>query len=63
MSSADHINPDADTCMQKMFDAGYLLTRALDWLKSADAPPEVKGSAALIVGNLARSGELSGRGQ
>ena len=46
--------------MQKLFDAGYLLSRALEWLKSGDSLPEVKASAALVVGNLARSGEPNG---
>ena len=43
--------------MQKLFDAGHLLSKAMEWLSSDDTRPEVKGSAALVVGNLARTGE------
>ncbi|KAL5477553.1 hypothetical protein EMCRGX_G024364 [Ephydatia muelleri] len=46
-----------DTCMQKLFDAGHLLSKAMKWLSSDDTRPEVKGSAALVVGNLARTDE------
>ena len=52
-----HICLITDTCMQKLFDDGHLLSKAVEWLRSDDSLPEVKGSAALVVGNLARTGE------
>ena len=48
-----------DSCLQKLFEQGSVLLRALEWLGAVSGPLERRASAALLVANMARNGTAS----
>ena len=46
----------ADRCMEKLFDEGTVLKKAIEWMGEGNDDLSLKTTAALIVANIARNG-------
>lgn len=53
-----------DTCLQKLFEEGRILSQAMQWMQTEQGGLGKKTTAALLVANMARNGgywvEVSG---
>lgn len=53
-----------DTCLQKLFEEGRILSQAVQWMETEQGGLGKKTTAALLVANMARNGgywvEVSG---